>query len=1260
MSLLISDNPHQSLLEQRLPAWARHAQPEHWQSLIHTQQPAQGVPAAEADWFANAAPDLREAVLASQVRLQRSQQVLARSLKGLKQISEFAEPLLAQQLATEYQLSVPLNSSELIHIHHLFTWQTYVSHHERRSLLEAALHNFEDDVGFSRESALVLAGDAQVSTSIVIGKTTLGDSETLVDVELESETYTIKPLSLSPADFARTCRALDLGQQYQAHLSAMLSPQQVSTLAIRVQQDRLRLAAHLGFLRRHINGDALDKVLALLDAGPALACSQLQLFGIDLHEALILDLQGAGLLLHLPGHATSLRQFSDLSALHQQLRDDLLQGNFRQQFLAYIPRDQQAVFLDRLHQNLDAGGASRNDQDWPLRDGADLHLVQVAIEDELFKFLHQDHITRLKTEARALAVPTADADEQARKRRLAQWQSLGLNTLMLAGMFVPGVGTLMTAVVVYQLLDEVYEGYQAWSVGDRQLALRHLAAVGLNLALIGGLHVAGKVVPKLFNSPLMEGLDEVRLDDNSHRLWQPDLTPYRSPAVIPDGLSANPLGQYLHQDSYFIRIDGQLYEQRFDSERQQWRIVHPDTPKTWQPPLEHNGEGAWRGVHEQPQLWDLPTLVRRLDPSFSDFSNEDLRLATQISAVSETRLRQVHLGGQATPPQLRDTLERLAAVRKSPSGVEEVVQDAHSLQLTETYPHLDAPLARTLLKRLQADELRAWQSGKPLPTWFQHTAQQVNDGLPMARALEGLHVPGLNSAHSDHLLFACLDRLPGWSPKVRLELRGGNPQGPLLASAGAEAATQRCLVIKSSQGYEAYLGERPAAPRCDHDLSRAVLDALPAERRQALVADTGTIGLRQQVQALADHSRTDLARRLWGYKAPTWGPAGRLRGGTDQPFEFPAISPLRTSLTARYRRLFPAASDEEIESTLSRWRRNLQMPEIELRTLEARLQDLRRDLATWAQGSTARQRATQPIINAWRRNAPYTLTNGETIQRLDLAYLGLEDQDLASLTLPDDFQHVFDLNLSGNRQLSQVPFNLISRFTGLQRLQLGNCRFDHIPHLINAPALAWLDLQYNRLTWDAWAQVALERMPNLSVLDLSDNPLLQAPDLSRLHNLRSVFISNASLTQLPAGLAGMNNPLAIDLSNNQFITLPNNFTVPTRVGEVMSLESEWLSPQIRLQIAAYYDTHGIDLLVDDSDYEALLQNTDNHQQQIWNRLPLHYRHGLREIPELEIYLDYPQQTRAELWRRLALMDTDNTFRQRALARPASELLELTL
>nr|NLU60276.1 hypothetical protein [Pseudomonas sp. BIGb0427] len=55
--------PHHSIIEQNLPTWTRHTSAEHWQRLRHAQQPPQGHAGLEADWFANAAPDLREAVL---------------------------------------------------------------------------------------------------------------------------------------------------------------------------------------------------------------------------------------------------------------------------------------------------------------------------------------------------------------------------------------------------------------------------------------------------------------------------------------------------------------------------------------------------------------------------------------------------------------------------------------------------------------------------------------------------------------------------------------------------------------------------------------------------------------------------------------------------------------------------------------------------------------------------------------------------------------------------------------------------------------------------------------------------------------------------------------------------------------------------------------------------------------------------------------------------------------------------------------------
>jgi len=1184
------ENPYQQLMERQLPTWSQHASPEQWQTLHETLLPAQGLPGAQADWFANAIPDLREAVTASQARLAHSQKALARALKGLKNIIEFAEPLLAQALATHHQLSVPLRTTELIHIHRLFTWQTYVNQHERRSLLEAALHNFEDGVEFSRASSLALKGDTHVEKITVIGKTTLGDAETWVDIALESEAYTIKPLSLSPADFARTCRSLDLGQRYQAHLASIFAPAQVAPLAIRVHQDRLRLAANLAFLRHQVSGDALDKVQALLDVGSTLACSQLSLFGIGLHEVLIFDGGEAGLLLYLPGHGVSLRQFPNLSALQDQLHDDLLQADFQQRFLAYVARDQQQTFLNRLRQNLDADG------------GSSLYLMPVAIDGELFSFLHKDHVARLKHEARQLAVPTAEADEQALKRRQAQWESLSLNVLMLAGMFIPGVGTMMTAVVVCQLFDEVYEGYEAWNIGDRQLALRHLEAVGLNLALIGGLHVAGKVVPKLFNSALMESLEPVRTAEGTQRLWRSDLATYVSDTALPENLPANAAGQFQHQGRSFIRLDGHLYEQRLDPALGRWRIVHPSEPQAYQPLLEHNGEGAWRAEHEQPHAWSGAGLVRRLSPNYQGLPDADLVKALQVSGTSEEQLLQVHLGNKPTP----------------------------------------APLAYTLA---------CLRAEGPIPAALEQRASQLANDLPLTRAALGLWLPRLASNDSERLLLACLEHIPGWSPDLRLEIRAGGPQGVVLHAIGDVGANERAVVIKSLDGYEAYLGERPAPGVVDHDLCRAVGAALPSTKRLAMaLAIDGGEALRARILRMIANERRALCRRLWGYQPSRWG-EGILRGG--EPPRGYSRQFLRSSVAARYRRLFPSASEPEIQAVIREWRSQGLSPTVELDRLHDRLQQLRNDLAAWAQPVPNRRRAIQRIENAWRR----TLEQGNPFYALDLSALDLNDEDLAALALPNDFTHIGELNLSGNPAVSTLPAALYERFPALERLRLSRCGVNQIPQLGMPQMLIWLDLEHNPLVWDAITQTRLDSLVNLRVLDLSHCPLGRAPDFSALPSLRTVYLTHCGLSELPNGLQGLVDPILLDFSHNPLTGLPEAGAIPQHVARTLRLEGDALRAQVWARIDAYYQATGIDLLVPDVDYEELLGSATPDLLNVWERLPLQYRRDLRALVESDAYLDGLPGSNTETWRRLTRMDQDQYYRRRMLAMPAQRLLD---
>ncbi|WP_288374496.1 NEL-type E3 ubiquitin ligase domain-containing protein [uncultured Pseudomonas sp.] len=106
-----------------------------------------------------------------------------------------------------------------------------------------------------------------------------------------------------------------------------------------------------------------------------------------------------------------------------------------------------------------------------------------AIDGKLFAYLRELHIAKLFDDARVLAVPTGDEDEEDRRERLDAYLGLGLDVLNLAGLFVPLLGQAMLVVGALQIADEVYEGYLDWSVGDRQGALDHLFGVAENIAV---------------------------------------------------------------------------------------------------------------------------------------------------------------------------------------------------------------------------------------------------------------------------------------------------------------------------------------------------------------------------------------------------------------------------------------------------------------------------------------------------------------------------------------------------------------------------------------------------------------------------------------------------------------------------------------------------------------------------------------------------------------------------------------------------------
>ncbi|WP_345956218.1 leucine-rich repeat domain-containing protein [Pseudomonas fulva] len=1258
-----------------LPHWAARATAHQWQALKHTQHPTWQT----QDWFCNAPPDLRETVAASHRRLISAQAALGRAMRGLEQVAELAERAL-QQCLQRQGLDVDVNACELLRVEQTWRWVglRYVFSHQRENIVRAALQNFAEDEVFSSQSAIALSKDIHITPITVTGTAPIGMQEPAAQFPIDSERYQVTPLPLTPAAFATLTRALDLGSAYHGHLQGYFDSPAVKAHMLQVFKARLQMAADLAVLRHLISGSARDDLDRLLQGEP-LTCWRLSLFGTDLYEVMLIDLGQNGLGVYLPNHEPALRSCKDLAAVHEALAILLLEPAAREAFTGYVAQDQREHFFDLLQQNLDAAGNTPADKPWERALDADLRPARQPIEGDPFSDCYVRHWARLQHEASLLAVPTAQFDASARAQRLATWESRGWDLLNIASFFVPGVGTFMLAVTACQLLGEAFEGYEAWEAGDRHLALEHIESVGINLALLGGFAAAGHALPRLFGKLSGTTLQEVRVSDGTFRLWNQDLAPYRSKEVLPTQLRPNAQGQYLHDGRYFIKMDGHLYEQRLDPSLSRWQIVHPERPDAWQPPLEHNGQGAWRAQHEPLGEWPLVTLVERLGEPFEAFTAEQIQQACDVTGIDADNLRDLHLRGQPAPPLLLDVLQRLRIIAERPSmdvqGASQWFEQRYSPsmphdpgvdRLLTTYPRLTPPLARQLLGRLEAAQALTWEQEGTLPARIRQSVEQVHSELPLVRALEGLVQPALANTETERLLFSALEAMSDWQADIRLELRAGNPDGPTLAHTGTG---QLIRVIKSSQGYEAFLGERPAPGVVSIDLCRAIEQALPRARRDLLgIEHPDGVHLRRRVMTWVRANRATLAPRLYGQRSQRLVTRGWLRGG--KPLEpLPAAPRQTTSLSAAYRRLYPTATDAEFADWLNEGEdednlHDMRSPTQRLRDLQARLENLRRDLAQWAapnpQRPHQRHLAVQPIINAWRRVSCTVLDGGGCLYSLDLSGLGLTHDDLASLPLRDDFHHIEHLTLCGNPALSQLPAVFHQRLPNLTRLLLSDCRFDHLPRLAFGQRLRWLDVDRNRITWDPTDQITLQRYPGLAVLDLSENPLLVAPDL-RLHpDIRSLFLSGCSLTELPQGLAQLTEPLAVDLTNNQFVQLPEDFTLPIPVADTLSMESSWLAEPILSQIETYNEIHDVDLLVNEGDYTEFFELAGPHEYSLWRRLPLQYRRDLRALLDDDPFLTYPERARREFWRRLSVIDNAGPDRQALLEQPAERLFELDL
>lgn len=704
---------HNHFIEKKLHPRLRHYTPANLKDIGRARTPGALAENAMPDWFEAATSVHRQIVRDSQKRSRTSNETLAKTLKGLKGVTEFAQPLLEAALQKKFGLTVDVVNT---FFYNVYSWGPQ----EEESLLQLALRNFEDDQVFA-EKIIIAERGASAPDKLVEGELYGWNAPPRQD----PKRYKIKKLSTKPVEFAALCRDLDIGKQYQDHLQAMFeaahNASTVRTQTIEAWKDSLRAHAHVAILKSLITPSGYLALLGVLNGekapkldGETVTFSQLHVLGAPASEMFVIGASrrkgkkvnlswtnpgvnlfnvatynDSRIIVCIPGDpVTPVKEYASLAEFEKDLALRLRVAGYQRSFLRLIRHGDAGKFLGKIqpalqtpewnpdfpHREKTLLGHRDGIYERVYRDDPQLDLSEAFFDGELFDELYTRHLTRLKESAEQIAVPTAKVDHDAWYERLVNYAEWGLSILNVAAFFVPGLGEVMMAVMAVQLTTDVYHGVEAWSIGDMDQAWNYLGSVGANLAFMAVLGAVASKAPKILSTPVVDGLVKVKLPFGDEQLWRPGLTPYKSDAVLPPGLKPNTLGQYQVDGKTFIRLDGEVYEKTFDPSLKKWRLKHPTDTAAYQPVLQHNGQGAWRHGFERPLEWDRATLLRRLGHVTDGMDAAALEKIADISGVDDNALRKMHVDSQPLPSALSDALRQFQTDRQVNELIELVRQ----------------------------------------------------------------------------------------------------------------------------------------------------------------------------------------------------------------------------------------------------------------------------------------------------------------------------------------------------------------------------------------------------------------------------------------------------------------------------------------------------------------------------------------------------------------------------------------------------------
>ncbi|PMX02847.1 hypothetical protein C1X59_07580 [Pseudomonas sp. FW215-R2] len=708
---VVTQSLHAGFLQQASPDWLINASVQQREGLKSADN-------ATPDWYRRASRDQRKAVGDAVTASLAAQARLDKAMSGFQDIDSFAAPLLTKALKDRFNVTLDLNKTWLLLNKPvemgIFAIDIDFFEVLKLPLLQAALHNFEDreckrgafheTSGFRRETSTP-GTLAPLSTPLTVEQFTglcrsldigakyqaylrdfLRPKDAVTEHVLRDKFVAAHKTALRAAAELALVKG-DIGHEDYASIRSILNGELVP------RQGRRQIwFRDLGLMGRRMTGCVMfticekyrysDDSILYIPGDPYHPLKRYK--GREIAAMFKQRFTARDATQTHPAEPNAYQRFfsqfvayADRPRYFDQFTDDKPNRTFSQRLAPYEPLLNEFfkalnpinAALTGIRELPPAPPVEQVPNVEPYLNPVDLSRKGGGIWSDnvdLWNYQFEQHRERLIADARSHAVPTADVDARVRSEKFAALLNIGMLVLMGVSMFVPVLGEVMMVVMAGQLFEETFEGAIEWSEGDRKAAKAHLIDVAQNLALIALMAGAGKGFARLAAArsvPVIENLHQVELPDGTTRLWKPDLRGYESPVRLDPHAIPNALGQYEAGEKTCIRLDGKTYQQAYDESLKAWRIQHPSDPQAYQPPLAHNGAGAWRHTLERPQDWDRLTLLRRIGHSTEPFADEQLLTMADVAGVSDNALRKMHLDNALPPPELADAMRLFNAER---------------------------------------------------------------------------------------------------------------------------------------------------------------------------------------------------------------------------------------------------------------------------------------------------------------------------------------------------------------------------------------------------------------------------------------------------------------------------------------------------------------------------------------------------------------------------------------------------------------------